>query len=392
MKLLHILPVLWLCVLPVGITYEIGLSNGTQDVSETRVATRHPSKPRRRDSSWKKARFLPIDALGKNLYFDKRLSNDGTVSCSTCHDPAIAFASRDVVAIGIQNLNGTRNAPTLLNAKFNNSYFWDGRARTLEEQAKEPLLNPKEMGMETEAALVARVASIPEYRELFGQVFGRQGITLNNIAKAIAAYERTLLSNDSPFDRFIAGNPNAVTEAQKRGWKLFQGKAECISCHTFSANSSLFTDLKFYNTGVGVIDFSRSVSSMKENVTNDINSYAHTEGISELGRYLVTRQPKDIGAYKTPTLRDVELTFPYMHNGSIRTLLDVVRFYNEGGRKNPYLDSKIHPLKLTDSEMSEIVEFLRALTSDDVLRQTQNSKPQNRESVPILKTNTGYNP
>jgi len=326
------------------------------------------------------------------LFFEKRLSVDGTVSCASCHDPAMAFSSRDAIAIGIHQIPGTRNVPTLLNARFNNSYFWDGRVRTLEEQAKQPLLNPKEMGMETETALVARVASIPEYRESFGRVFGRQGITLNTIAKAIAAYERTLLSKNSPFDRFIAGNTNAITNAQKRGWKLFKGKAQCISCHIFSGNSSLFTDLKFYNTGVGVIDFSRSVSEIKGTVTGDTTSQAHTEGISELGRYLVTRQPPDIGAFKTPTLRDVELTFPYMHNGSIKTLLDVVRFYNEGGRRNPYLDPKIHPLRMTDSEMSELVEFLRALTSDDVLRQTQSAKPQTRAPVPFPETNTNFNP
>jgi cytochrome c peroxidase len=336
-------------------------------------------------------------ALGEKLYFDKRLSADGTVSCATCHDPATAFASKDSIALGVKSQLGTRNAPTVLNARFSRSYFWDGRARTLEEQVKQPLLNPLEMGMENADALVARLSSIAEYRTKFRRVFRRKGITLDNIAKAIAAYERTLLSSNSPFDRFIRGDKKAFTAAQKNGWQLFKGKAKCIDCHSFSSSARFFTDFKFYNTGIAVRNQNfeelarRAVETTvsRRDATFNLSSLVHKPEFSELGRFLVTHQEKDIAAFKTPTLRDVELTGPYMHNGSLKTLLDVVRFYNEGGQKNPNLDDKMRTLNLNEKEMSDIVEFLRALTSDDVLRQAQSSKPQTRTPVPIPHFRTG---
>jgi cytochrome c peroxidase len=323
-------------------------------------------------------------SLGRALYFDGRLSADGTVSCATCHDPAAAFASKDTIAIGVRNQIGTRNAPTVLNARFSQSYFWDGRADTLEEQARQPLLNVKEMGMETEAALVSRVSSISEYRTRFRQVFRREGITLDTIVKAIAAYERTLVSSNSPFDRFIAGSKKALSQSQKKGWELFKGKAKCIECHAFAAASPVFTDFKFHNTGLvsrsrNFQDLERRAQEMVNNTeASDLGLLAHDSGFSDLGRFLVTKQLKDIGAFKTPSLRDVELTGPYMHDGSIRTLMDVVRFYNQGGDKNPYLDQKLQPLGLTDEEASNLVQFLRALTSDDVMRLTQTATPQTR--------------
>jgi cytochrome c peroxidase len=347
-------------------------------------------------------------ALGESLYFDKRLSADGTVSCSTCHDPANAFTDHNVVAIGVSGKSGTRNAPTILNAMFSDRLFWDGRAGSLEEQAKQPLTNPFEMGMGSYDAVVARIAGIPEYRQRFQRVFRKRGITIDTIVKAIAAYERTQLSGNSPFDRFITGDQSAITKIQKRGWELFKGKAKCIECHSFSAASPFFTDFKFHNTGISVkgMDFKRIegwVNQIKnsgyENLRNEPLSktenlpprarptdmsaslLAHTEGFAELGRFLVTKQPKDVGAFKTPTLRDVELTTPYMHNGSEKTLLDVVKFYNRGGNTNPNLDERIRPLQLNDQEMNELVEFMRALTSDDVLLQSQQAIPQTR--VPI---------
>jgi len=317
------------------------------------------------------------------LYFDKRLSADGTVSCATCHDPAAAFASNDTVAMGVRRTTGTRNVPTILNAKFGKTFFWDGRVRTLEEQAKQPLLNASEMGLENEAALVHRVSAVAEYQKQFRRLFPREGISLETVAKALAAYERTLVSNNSPFDRFIKGDQNAITENQKAGWSLFKGKANCIECHKLSTTESLFTDFNFYNTGIALGD-SEKLAQLMGNIKNSpASSLAHEPRVSELGRFLVTKDEKDIGAFKTPTLRDVELTGPYMHNGSLRTLLDVVRFYNQGGQKNPNLSSKIRPLELNEREINELVEFLRALTSDDVLRQIQTSKPQTRAAVPI---------
>ncbi|HEU4506849.1 MAG TPA: cytochrome c peroxidase [Pyrinomonadaceae bacterium] len=295
-------------------------------------------------------------ALGRALYFDKRLSIDGTVSCATCHDPALAFTDGNVVAVGGRETRGTRNAPTLLNTVFNQIFFWDGRARTLEEQVKHPLLSSSEMGMTSEKALVARLESIPEYQKQFKRIFSADGLTIDTVAKAIAAYERTLLSGNSPFDRFIWGQRFAISDAQKRGWDLFKGKARCSECHTYSPENQFFTDFEFHNTGIAA---------------------------GELGRFAVSRQPADTGAFKTPTLRDLELTAPYMHDGSLKTLIDVVQFYNRGGNANRYLDKRMLPLQLTDVEVNDLVQFLRALTSDDVLRQCQSTTPQTRVPVPL---------
>jgi cytochrome c peroxidase len=348
-------------------------------------------------------------SLGEALYFDKRLSVDGTVSCATCHDPANAFTDHGTLAAGVSNKVGTRNAPTILNAMFSEQLFWDGRVASLEEQAKQPMSSPFEMGMDGDDSVVARVSAIPEYRQRFQSVFKHEGITIDTIVKAIAAYERTQLSANSPFDRFISGDANAITDAQKRGWELFKGKAKCIDCHSFSGASPFFTDFKFHNTGIVTNDMnfeqlsglarrlaeSETISSIKPiKVTNDkpvsalqnqdaLTLLAHTQGFTELGRYLVTKQPKDIGGFKTPTLRDIELTTPYMHNGVEKTLIDVVRFYNRGGNANANRDERMHLLNLSDQEMNELVEFMRALTSDDVLRQSQSSTPQTRSAVTV---------
>jgi cytochrome c peroxidase len=340
-------------------------------------------------------RRIPLDnpltrakvALGERLYFDKRLSNDGTTSCGSCHDPANAFADHLTVAIGAQNTSGLRNTPTILNAMFVEALFWDGRANSLEEQAKQPILNPFEMAMSTGDTVVSRLNVVPEYRQQFRQAFGKEGITVDTIVKAIASYERTLISADSPFDRFIAGNSQAITPSQKRGWELFKGKAKCIECHTFSQASPFFSDFKFHNTGIVARELSvEQLSGLTKEIINNehgdsVPSLAHTQGLTELGRFLITRKHEDIGAFRTPTLRDIELTSPYMHNGSEKTLIDVVHFYNRGGNANPNLDKRLRPLGLNDSEMNDLVEFMRALTSDVVLRRTQSSTPQNRTPV-----------
>ena len=318
-------------------------------------------------------------ALGEKLYFDKRLSGSGSVSCALCHDPANAFTDQEAFSTGASGKAGTRNAPTILNAMFSDRLFWDGRAGSLEEQAKQPLTNPAEMGMSSYDQVVASVSAIPEYKNAFHRVFGSAGVTIETIAKAIAAYERTQLSGNSQFDRFITGDPAAITEAQKRGWKLFSGKAKCIECHSFSATSPFFTDFKFHNTGIGIPNADMEVLAGRVRQSGrevSAAELAHKADFSELGRFLVTRQTADIAAFKTSTLRDIELTRPYMHNGAFKTLLDVVRFYNQGGEKNPYLDKKMQPLGLSDAEMSDLVEFLRSLTSDDVLKKAQSTKPQ----------------
>lgn len=324
--------------------------------------------------------------LGRTLFFDRRLSRDGTVSCALCHDPAFAFTDANPLAAGVADKKGTRNSPTILNAMFSELLFWDGRAASLEEQVLHPISSPFEMGMNNQKELVDRVSSIAEYQRQFKKVFKNEGLNLDTISKAIAAYERTLLSGNSAFDLFMAGSPKAISEAQQRGWQLFKGKAKCIECHTHSQSNPFFSDFKFHNTGIAATDSVFAV--LIENFTetsrrNNPTTLAHSDGFSELGRYAITLRSIDVGAFKTPTLRDVELTSPYMHNGSLRTLLDVVRFYNRGGSANSYLDERMQPLGLTDREINDLVEFMRSLTSADVLRECQTSIPQRRARVSL---------
>jgi cytochrome c peroxidase len=213
-------------------------------------------------------------------------------------------------------------------------------------------------------------------------------VTIDNIAKAIAAFERTQLSGDSPFDRFIAGDQSAISEAAKRGWDLFNGQARCISCHAWNPSQPFFSDFKFHNIGVaakdrnftGLARKARQLISSGRNKIQITDELALTEGFSELGRYLVTGQPRDIGAFKTSMLRDIELTAPYMHNGSEKTLLDVMKFYNKGGEINPNLDGGMRPLKLTDPQLDDMVEFMKTLTSDATRRRVQSVKPQTRDA------------
>lgn len=322
-------------------------------------------------------------ALGRSLFFDKRLSADRTISCATCHDPARAFTDGNRLAVGVGAKEGTRNTPTILNAVFAETLFWDGRAGSLEEQVSHPIMSSFEMGMSGKQELIDRLSSVPAYRRQFKQVFNSEGISLDTIAKAIAAYERTLLSGNSTFDRFIAGDNSAITAGQQRGWELFKGKAKCIECHTYSSGAPFFTDFKFHNTGIAATDslfnaLSERLSGAKETPL----SLAHSAGFSELGRFTVTVKNEDVGAFKTPTLRDVELTSPYMHDGSLRTLIDVVQFYNRGGSSNSHLDARISPLDLTPAEVNDLVEFMRTLTSADVLRECQTTNPQNRTPAP----------
>jgi cytochrome c peroxidase len=307
-------------------------------------------------------------SLGQKLYFDVRLSPDDTVSCATCHDPTKGFADGKTLATGIGGKTGARNSPTVLNSAFNDFQFWDGRAATLEEQSKGPLINPVEMGMASHDAVVAKLQKVPEYPPLFQKAFGSGPITIDNVARAIASYERTVFSFQAPFDRFIAGEKSAMSESAQRGWSLFNGKARCNNCHGYVASVPTFTDNKFHNIGVAAHAANFSETARKAAQSGDLAALAHTPGYSELGRFLVTKEQKDIGAFKTSGLRDIALTAPYMHDGSQRTLTEVIEFYNKGGENNPYLDGGIRPLQLTDQEKADLVEFLQALTSEDLKR------------------------
>ena len=313
--------------------------------------------------------------LGKKLYFDRRLSTDGTVACATCHDPAHAFVDPrgTPTSAGVGGALGVRNAPTVLNAAFLASQFWDGREPTLEAQAVQPLINPVEHGFADHPAVVARLRSLDDYAASFEAAFGSREIDIQRVGRAIASFERTLLSLDAPIERYLAGESDAISESAQRGWDLFNGKARCNSCHGHIAVLPLFTDDLFHNIGVGVenVDF-KSISRRAEAAVasgRSIDELAVTNReASSLGRFLVTHEPKDLGAFKTPQLRNVALTAPYMHDGSEATLEDVIAFYDRGGNPNPYLDGGMRPLGLTDSEKADLAELLKTFTSRDLER------------------------
>jgi cytochrome c peroxidase len=277
-------------------------------------------------------------ALGRLLFFDKRLSQDNSISCSTCHIPQLAFTDGQPVSTGIKHQQGGRSAPTSINRGFSQVQFWDGRAATLEDQSVGPLTNPIEHGFANNDDVVAKINSIAGYKKLFNEAFATDKITIEHVGKAIASFQRTLISGNSPFDRFdYDGEEKAISESAKRGKKLFFGKARCNLCH-FGTN---FSDEKFHNIGIG-----------------------WGEEAVDVGRFNVSKDKKDIGAFKTPTLREISLTAPYMHDGRFATLEEVVEHYNGGGVQNPFLDNQIIPLKLTQAEKKDIVEMLRSLNGE----------------------------
>src|SRR5262245_60527934 len=302
-------------------------------------------------------------ALGRRLYFDKRLSRDGTVACATCHDPAKGWSDGKRVSEGIGGKKGARNAPTVLNAVFYEFQFWDGRAASLEEQAKGPMINPVEMGMGSHGDVMLAVVKVPDYGPALEKVFGHPP-TIEDVVAAIAAFERTVISGNSAFDRFHAGDASALGEPAQRGLALWNGKARCNTCHPFGDVTPNFSDNKFHNIGVAAKARDFATLARKAAAVSRPEELAFDPDFTELGRFIVTRQPKDIGAFKTPGLRDVALSAPYMHDGSEATLLDVVNFYDRGGRPNPYLDGGIVPLKLTDQEKKDLVAFMESLTGE----------------------------
>jgi len=317
-------------------------------------------------------------ALGEKLFFDGRLSADGTVACSTCHDPPHAFTDRRPTSIGIKGRVGQRNAPTILNAMYNKMQFWDGRANTLEDQARQPIVNSAEMGQPSLDAAVARIAAIGEYKEAFQFVFGGPP-NAENLVRAIASYERTQMSFDSPFDHFIAGEKNAIDDAAKRGWELFNTRGRCNKCHALTEDKrdvTNFTDNDFHNIGIGIIRHNvvalarQAEQLVKSGDTAAIDRAAIQTDMSALGRFLVTKKESDTASFKTPNLRNVLVTGPYFHDGSQETLWDVSDHYNKGdGLQDPYLDEDIQPLALTEADIDDLVAFLASLTSADYKEQ-----------------------
>lgn len=275
--------------------------------------------------------------LGKQLYFDKRLSSDNSTSCASCHDPQQGWSNGEATALGVGGQRGGRSAPTILNSAYHYLQFWDGRAGSLEEQALGPIANPIEMNLPIEDA-VKKIGAIEGYRQQFKQVFG-QPVSAENLAKAIAAFERTVLAGNSPYDRYKAGDGEALSEMAEKGRKLFFGKANCSGCHT----GPNFTDNGFHNIGVGM-----------------------QRAQPDVGRELLSKLAGDRGSFKTPTLRDIARTAPYMHDGSLATLEEVVEYYSKGGTPNDYLDEEIFVLNLSDEQKLALVAFLKeGLTSAD---------------------------
>lgn len=319
-------------------------------------------------------------ALGKKLFEDKRFSSTGEVSCATCHDPAKSFTDSPLTTSkGIHGLTGTRNAPTVLNAAYFKSQFWDGRSPSLEDQAQHPFVNPIEMGLPDHGPILKVVRTDPEYVQAFKRVFSKEGeaITMKEVTQAIASFERTVLSGDSPFDRYyFGGNREAMSPAAIRGFQVFLGQGRCVSCHVIEQDQALFTDNRFHNIGIGINRIQDDVPHLagafleaKAKGANVDVTVLTNKKTSELGRFAVTGQFDELGAFKTPTLREVARTAPYMHDGSLKTLKEVVEHYNNGGISDPkqkvndFLSGGIRPLGLSEQQKADLVAFMEALSS-----------------------------
>jgi len=278
--------------------------------------------------------YTPAKAeLGRLLYFEKRISADGVLSCASCHHPSKAFTDQSAVSTGVKGQKGGVSAPTVINRAYGMMQFWDGRASSLEAQAVGPMANPIEMG-NTHPVVVETLKKIPGYRTRFKAVFGTDDFTLDHVAMAIATFERTVLSGNAPYDKYKAGNKAAMTASQVRGMDVFFNKSKCDQCH----EGASFTLNAFHNLGIG-----------------------QDKAEPHPGRFAVSKKPEDFGAFKTPTLREIEHTFPYMHDGSLKTLEEVVDYYDRGGIPNKNLDERIKKLNLTPQNKTDLVAFLKAL-------------------------------
>jgi cytochrome c peroxidase len=344
-------------------------------------------------------------ALGQKLFFEGRLSANGTVACATCHDPARAFTDGRPTSVGIQGRTGQRNAPTVLNALYNKTQFWDGRAQTLEDQTALPIINEVEMGQPSLDAAVAKIAEIEEYKQAFQHVFGRP-VNGTDLVRAIASYERTLVSYDSPFDHFIAGDQKAIDDAAKRGWELFNNQARCNKCHALTDTKrdvTNFMDNDFHNIGIGIIRHEvvplagKAVKLLASANEAAIDRAAIQTDMSALGRFLITKKDADTASFKTPNLRNVLVTGPYFHDGSQETLWDTIDHYNKGaGLKNPWLDEDIQPLALTEQDIDDLVAFMASLTSPEYQKlgasELERQRALSRTSRPQRDTKRAFGP
>jgi len=319
-------------------------------------------------------------ALGSKLFNDKRFSSTGEVSCATCHDAGKAFTDSPLqTSEGINKLKGTRNAPTVVNSAYFTTQFWDGRSASLEDQSQHPFVNPIEMGLPNHEPILKIVRTDTEYVASFRQVFAVEpaAITMEHVKKAIATFERTIVAGDSPFDRYyFGGDKAAMSESAVRGFQVFLGDGRCVSCHVIEQDQALFTDNRFHNVGVGINRIQDKVPEIAPKFIEakakglDVDkAVLSNPSTSELGRFAIAEELDVLGAFKTPTLRNVEVTAPFMHDGSLKTLRDVVVHYNNGGvtnkgeRVNDFLSGGIRELNLSDQQITDLVAFMEALTS-----------------------------
>lgn len=318
-------------------------------------------------------------ALGRLLFFDRRLSHNNTFSCAMCHVPEQGFTSNELAtAVGIEGRTVRRNSPTIYNVAYLERLFHDGRESSLEQQIWGPLLAHNEMGNPSVGLVIDQIKRIPEYPTLFEKTFPGRGVSMETVGKALASYERVLVSGNSPFDRWYYGKEiDALNKEQQAGFRLFTGKAGCSGCHLVGNDWSLFTDNRMHNTGIGYQhSMSKTPASTQvqiapgESITvrGDIVADASEPRPNDLGLYEITENPDDRWKYRTPSLRNVALTAPYMHDGSLSTLKDVIEFYNRGGVENELLDPLVRPLGLTQEEIGQLLSFLDALTGDNVDR------------------------
>ena len=314
--------------------------------------------------------------LGRKLFFDRRLSANNTVSCAMCHIAEQGFSQNELrLPVGIEGKSVRRNAPSIYNTAYLDRVFHDGRETSLENQVWAPLLADNEMGNVSIGVVIERIRALDDYDERFSRAFGR-GPDMQTVGMALASYERVLVSGDSAFDRwFYGGDEDALSKPAQRGFAVFRGKGRCVACHSVSEEFALFSDGRFHNTGIGYFATMRPADTELdvllapghvERVETDLSRTTGTTVFRDLGRYEVTGDPDDRWKYRTPTLRNVELTAPYMHDGSLPTLRDVVLFYNRGGIPNEVLDPLIVPLGLDDTEIDDLLAFLRSLTGSNV--------------------------
>ena len=315
-------------------------------------------------------------ALGRKIFFDRRLSRNKTMSCAMCHIPEQGFSNNELKRpIGFEGRGVKRNAPTLINVVFNRRLFWDAREDTLAQQVWAPLLAHNEMNNPSVGAVVRQLHADPDYARMFEEAFGEPADMLN-IGQALAAYQQSLIAGNSRFDRwYYGGEADALTPQEQRGFALFAGEAGCSGCHLIGETSALFTDHQLHNTGVGYADSMRkSPDKVRVQLAPGVygavdQARVRSVGLpkeNDLGRYEVTQAPEDRWKFRTPSLRNVALTAPYMHSGEFLTLRDVVRFYNQGGVPNELLSPQIRPLHLSDSDEAALTAFLGTLTGSDV--------------------------